>query len=139
MNIKIADLMVKNVVCTQPHKTIGHVKEMMRKNSISSVPVVNTENEPVGIITSNDFKLDFSDSSPVSKLLSGHVYTVPAYNDISVAARVMRKHKFHHLVVTHEQEIVGIISSFDLLQLIDGHKFVMKNQPTASKKRKKKY
>ena len=131
--------MIKDVVCTQPHKTIGHVKEMMRKNNISCVPVVNTENEPVGIVTSNDFKLNLSDSSPVSKLLSGHVYAVPAYNDISVAAKVMRKHRFHHLVVTHEKEIVGIISSFDLLQLLDDHKFTMKNKPTASKKTKDKY
>lgn len=136
MNIKIADLMVKNVVTTEPHKTIGHVKDMMRNNSISCVPVVNSENEPVGIVTTNDFKLNVNDSSPVSQLLSGHVYSVPAYNDVSVAARVMRKHKFHHLVVTHEKEIVGIISSFDLLKLLDEHKFVMKNAPTASKKGK---
>lgn len=139
MNIKIADLMVQNVVTTQPHKTIGHVKEMMRNNSISCVPVVNTENEPIGIVTTNDFKLNLSDTSPVSQLLSGHVYSVPAYNDVSVAAKVMRKHKFHHLVVTHEKEIVGIISSFDLLKLLDEHKFVMKNAPTSGKKSKERY
>ena len=55
MNIKIADLMVKQVTTTQPHKNIGHVKKMMRNNKISSVPVVNSDNIPVGIITSNDF------------------------------------------------------------------------------------
>ncbi|MCE7997041.1 MAG: CBS domain-containing protein [Roseivirga sp.] len=139
MNIKIADLMVKNVVTTQPHKTIGHVKDMMRNNSISCVPVVNSDNEPIGIVTTNDFRLSQSDSSPVSQLLSGHVYAVPAYNDVSVAARVMRKHKFHHLVVTHEKEIVGIISSFDLLKLLDEHKFVMKNAPTPNKKGRERY
>lgn len=138
MNIKIADLMVKNVVTTEPHKSIGHVKEMMTQNNISCVPVVNSENEPVGIVTTNDFKLNPGDTSPVSKLLSGHVYTVPAYNDISVAAKVMRKHHFHHLIVTHEKEIVGIISSFDLLKLLDDHKYVMKNPPTPSKKSRSK-
>lgn len=139
MNIKITDLMVKNVVTTEPHKTIGHVKDMMRNNSISCVPVVNSDNEPVGIVTANDFRLNLNDSSPVSKLLSGHVYSVPAYNDVSVAAKIMRNHKFHHLVVTHEKEIVGIISSFDLLKLLDEHKFVMKNAPTPGKKRKERY
>ena len=34
MNIKIADLMVKNVVTTEPHKSIGHVKDIMTKNRI---------------------------------------------------------------------------------------------------------
>ncbi len=138
MNIKIADLMVKNVVTTEPHKSIGHVKDIMTKNRISCVPVVNSQNEPVGIVTTNDFKINPGDNSPVSQLLSGHVYSVPAYNDVSVAAKVMRKHHFHHLVVTHEKEIVGIISSFDLLALLDDNKFVMKNPPTPSKKNKHK-
>ena len=134
MNIKIADLMVKNVVCTQPHKSVGHVKDIMKKNHISCVPVVNTHNEPVGVITTNDFKLNVNDNSPASTLLSGHVYCVSAYNDISVAAKMMRKHRFHHLIVTHEKEIVGIISSFDLLKLLDENKFVAKNAPTSKKR-----
>lgn len=136
MNIRIADLMVKNVVTTEPHKSIGHVKDIMTKNRISCVPVVNSQNEPVGIVTTNDFKMNPGDNSPVSQLLSGHVYSVPAYNDVSVAAKVMRKHHFHHLIVTHEKEIVGIISSFDLLALLDDHKFVMKNPPTPNKRAK---
>ncbi len=139
MNIKIADLMVKNVITTQPHKTIAHVKEIMQNNKISSVPVVNTDNEPVGIVTSNDFKKDVKDTSPISTILPEHVYTVPEYNDISVAAKIMRNHKIHHIIVTHEHEITGIISAFDLLQLLDNHKFVMKNPPTPNKKKKAKY
>lgn len=139
MNVKIADLMVENVVTTQPHKTIGHVKEIMRNNGISSVPVVNTDNEPVGIVTSNDFRKDVKDTSPIHDILPDHVYSVPAYNDISVAAKVMRKHHIHHLLVTHEKELVGIISAFDLLKLMDEHKFVMKNPPTKSKKSQKQF
>lgn len=140
MNVKIADLMATSVITTQPHKSIGHVKEIMRNNKISSVPVVNSDNEPVGIVTSNDFREDVKDSTPVSEILPEHVYSVPAYNDASVAAKVMRKHHIHHLVVTHEKEIVGIISAFDLLKLMDDHKFTIKNPPTPSNKSKhKKY
>ncbi len=132
MNLKIADLMVKNVLTTEPHKTIGHVKSMMEKNKISAVPVVNSEEEPIGIVTSNDFKKPLNDRAPVSTLLSGgHVYKIPAYNDVSVAAKVMRKHKIHHLLVTHEQKLIGIITSYDLLKLIDGKRFVMKNPPSS--------
>ena len=140
MNLKIADLMAKQVITTQPHKSIAHVKDVMMKNRISSVPVVNTENEPVGIVTSNDFRQELNNAAPVSSLLkSEHIYQVPAYNDVSVAAKIMRKHKIHHVIVTHEKEVVGIISSFDLLKLLDDHKFVMKNPPTPSKKKKPKF
>jgi CBS domain-containing protein len=133
MNVKIADLMATNVVVTQPHKSIGHVKDIMEKNHISAVPVVNSDDEPVGIITSSDLHRGHKDSTPVSNILPEKVLAVPAYNDASVAARVMRKYGFHHVVVTHEKKIVGIISSFDLLKLIDGKRFVAKNAPSQHK------
>ncbi len=47
------------------------------------------------------------------------VYKLPAYNNVDVAAKVMRKNRIHHVVVTHEQEVVGIVSSFDLLKLVE--------------------
>ncbi len=40
----------------------------------------------------------------------------------------MRKHKIHHVVVTHEQEVVGIISSFDLLELVENRRFEAKGK-----------
>ena len=35
-------------------------------------------------------------------------------------------HKVNHVVVTHEKKIVGILSSFDLLKLVEEHRFTMK-------------
>ena len=63
------------------------------------------------------------------------VYTVPKYDDVSTAARVMRNHHIHRVVVTHEQAVVGVLSSFDLLKLVEGHRFVAKNAPTPSKRK----
>jgi CBS domain-containing protein len=63
------------------------------------------------------------------------VYTVPKYDDVSIAARVMRNHKIHRVVVTHEKKVVGVLSSFDLLKLVEGHRFVAKNPPTESRRK----
>jgi signal-transduction protein with cAMP-binding, CBS, and nucleotidyltransferase domain len=57
------------------------------------------------------------------------VYTIPQYNDVHRAARLLRNHRIHHVEVTHEQAVVGILSSFDLLALVEEHRFVMKNAP----------
>ena len=46
----------------------------------------------------------------------------------------MHNHKIHHLIVTREQKVVGVISAIDLLQLIEEHRFVMKNPPTPKNK-----
>ena len=134
MNVKIADIMQRSVVTTVPHKSLGHVKDIMTKNRISSVPVVNTDNEPIGIITTSDLAKGHDEGTPISRIMPDHVYTVPAYNDVHIVARIMRNHHIHHVVVTHEHEIVGVVSSFDLLQLVEDHRFVMKNPPTPAKK-----
>jgi CBS domain-containing protein len=137
MNVKVADLMVPQVVTTTPHKSVGHVKSMLRNNDIRVLPVVGPEGEAVGIISVSDLLDDLSDETPVSKVMTGKVYTVAQYDDVSVAARVMRNHRIHHVVVTHEQRVVGILSSFDLVKLVEDHRFVMKNAPTGSSRRKK--
>ena len=106
MNVKIADLMAKQVITSQPHHTIDHVRKIMQRNRISAVPIVNGDDEPLGIITSSDLGRGLKGSTPVSSILQPHIHQVPAYNDISVAAKVMRKNKIHHLLVTHEGAIV---------------------------------
>lgn len=95
----------------------------MKRNRILAVPVVGPDGEPKGIVTSSDLVDDLNGGTPVSQVMTGRVYKLPAYNDVSVAARVMRKHKIHHVVVTHERKLVGIISSFDLLKLVENHRY----------------
>lgn len=129
MNVTIADLMTTHVVTVQPHHTVAHVRKLFEKNGFHSVPVVDSEGHPVGIVTTLDLVFAKSDDSPVSSLLSGKVWTIPQYNGPHQAARLMRKHRVNHVVVTHEKKIVGILSSFDLLELVEDHRFTMKNAP----------
>ena len=129
MNVKIADLMITPVMTTTPHQSMGHVKKVMRDNKAGCMPVVNPDHEPLGVITTNDLMGNFPDGARVSDHMTEKLYTVPQYNDVSIAARVMRNHKIHHVIVTHEKKVVGIISSYDLLKLVEDHRFVMKNPP----------
>ena len=139
MNAKIEDLMVKNVITSVPHKTIGHVKEIMSTNNIQSVPIVNKENEVIGIVTAHDLIQKQKESTPVKAIMTTAVQVIPLYSDVHVAARLMRNHKIHHVIVTLEKKVVGVLSSFDLLKLVEDHRFVMKNAPTPSKKKSKRF
>lgn len=134
MNVSVDDLMVAQVMTATPHQTAGHVKDVMREQGISCMPVVDAEGQPVGIVTSTDLLNDHPDNKPVSQWMADKVYTVPRYSDVSLAARIMRNHKIHHVIVTDEKKVVGVISSYDLLKLVEDHRFVMKNPPTQSKK-----
>jgi CBS domain-containing protein len=137
MSVKIHDLMAKRVITAQPHHTIEHVRGLMQRNRIHAVPIVDTEGKPVGFVSSADLATEGRKDRPISSVMTDEVFTVPQYNDVDVAARMMRNRRIHHVVVTHERQVVGIISSFDLLKLVDGKRFVMKNLPaTKAKKRR---
>ena len=55
--------------------------------------------------------------------MSTFVRTIKADAGASEAARIMRKHKIHHIVVTDQTKVVGIVSSLDLLGLVEKQKF----------------
>ncbi len=135
MNTKVADIMVESVITTHQHQTIGHIKQIMKKNKVSSLPIVSADGEVDGIITFRDLSNDISDETQVRHIMSKEVLTIPKYSGIHIAARVMRNHHIHHLIVTHEKKIVGVLSSFDLLTLVEDHRFIMKNGPTKSNKK----
>jgi len=132
MNTKVAELMSATVVTAEPHQSVEHIRQLLDRNKISSVPVVDSAGEPVGIISATDLAHDLKAGSPISHIMTEKVYVVPKYEDVSIAARVMRNHKIHHIVVTHEKKVVGILSAFDLLKLVEDHRYVAKNPPTKS-------
>lgn len=132
MNVKVAELMSESVVTAQPHQSVEHVRQMLERNNISSVPVVDSDEQPVGVVSTTDLAQDLKPGSPISRIMTEKVYVVPKYEDVSIAARVMRNHNIHHVVVTHEKKVVGVLSAFDLLKLVEGHRYVAKNAPTKS-------
>ena len=134
MNTTVNDLMIPDVVTATPEQTVGEMRELMREGSIHAVPVVDGNNHPVGMFTSNDLLEELPDDTLLARVVDPEVYTVPRYDGVHIAARIMRNHRIHHLVVTHEHQIAGIISSFDLLKLVEEHRFVMKNGPAPSKR-----
>jgi predicted transcriptional regulator len=135
MGVKVHELMTEAVVTTQPHVTIGRVRRLLEQNGIGAVPVVDGEGRPVGIVSSTDLVPELNPRSPISRIMTDKVHTVPKYGDVSTAARLMRNRGIHRVVVTHEKRVVGILSTFDLLSLVEGRRFVAKNAPTRSTRR----
>ncbi|MGR9072975.1 MAG: CBS domain-containing protein [Gammaproteobacteria bacterium] len=135
MNVKVHDIMTQSVITAGPQETIAQVRSLMEKNKIGAIPIVDGEGIPLGIISKTDFVSGLDETGPVESIMSEKVYTVPAYDDVSTAARVMRNHKIHRVVVTHEKKVIGVLSTFDVLKLVEGHRFVAKTGPTESKRK----
>ena len=133
MNVTVAELMSSEIVVSRPDETVSVVRERMLEHGIHALPVVDDAGHAVGIVTSTDLLPGHDDDRLVSSICSRKVYVVPQYSAVHVAARVMRNHRLHHVVVTHEKKVVGVLSSFDLLELVEEHRFTLKNPPAKKK------
>lgn len=138
MSIKIEELMIKNPISVSAHATVGHATTIFKNNKINLLPVVDGDNFVKGVISSRDIISNENENIPVNQIMTTDVFSISSYENIEIAARMMRNHHIHHLVVTHEKKLEGIISSFDLLKLVEGKRFVMKNPSTPNKQKKSK-
>lgn len=129
----VEDVMTTGVLTATRHQSVADVKGLMSKHGIQSVPVVNEEREPIGVLTASDLIDGPAPETLVGKVMTPGVYTIPQYAGVHVAARMMRNHHIHHLIVTHEKQVVGIVSSFDLLKLVEDKRFAKKNPPSPRK------
>jgi len=92
---------------------------MMKVNGVHALPVVNSVGKPVGMITTTDLLMEVAPSVPVSRLMTPRMISIAHNRDISAAAKRMRDLKFHHLVVTQNGKVTGMLSAFDLLAAIE--------------------
>ncbi|MCC5952541.1 MAG: CBS domain-containing protein [Acidimicrobiia bacterium] len=134
MNVTIEELMTTQVMTITKHVTAGHVADLMREHKVSALPVVGPDDEPLGMVTSSDLLAGHPDAAPVSSFMSAPAYTVPLNEGPHVAARIMRNHRLHHVVVVDDHKVVGIVSAYDLLRLVEDHRYVAKQAPTPSRK-----
>ena len=118
MTITVYDLMVRDVFEAGVDDPVSQVRDLMTQRKIHAVPVVGHDNEPAGIVTSTDLVFGLDPDTPVSEVMTAAVCTVSPHADVREAARMMLEHRIHHLVVTHEKKIVGILSSYDLLRVV---------------------
>ena len=115
----VADLMVAAVVVADPAETVGEVRQKMSQQDIGAVPVVDSDGVLRGIVTAEDLMKGYEASLPISRVMTRPVQSLPPGAGIARAARHMRERRHHHIVVVDDDRIVGILSSFDLLGLLE--------------------
>ena len=119
MGVAVEEIMVKSVVEVNETESVGDARKLMENNDIGALPVVNTHGVLVGIVTVTDLMLDYEDVLPVSRIMTSPPHALEPSADVAEAARLMREHGHHHVIILDHERIVGIISSLDLLQVIE--------------------
>jgi CBS domain-containing protein len=126
---KIArDLMTPDPACCSPHTTLDQVAKMMVLNDCGEIPVIDSSNKPIGVITDRDIvcRVVADGKNPMAhtaeQYMSQPVVTVPADAAIDDVVTLMEKHQMRRaLVVDEDGCCIGIIAQADLAWTDDAH------------------
>ena len=128
----ISDIMITDVISISPREKIRVAEDIFARHRIHHIPVVETDNTLVGIISKIDFlKMtqknlaqegnmgyeNMINSLTVADIMTSKVAKLTANDKIDVAARLFHENLFHAVpIVNGDNKLVGIITSYDLVE-----------------------
>jgi CBS domain-containing protein len=115
----VGDIMTAAVTTLDVGATVADARATLLNTRGSALPIINGRQQPVGMVTKSDLVAQVSDDLPIAVLMANEVLTCEADTSVWTAGRQMRANQVHHVVVVADGVLVGIVSVFDLLELLD--------------------
>ncbi|MFN3326631.1 MAG: CBS domain-containing protein [Bryobacteraceae bacterium] len=143
--MKACEVMTREPVTVAPETTVGEIARLLTERRISGVPVVDSENKLVGIITETDlfpkekgvpFSMvrlpslfdqwldpeqirEFYEASKgrqARDVMTKDVASVGPEDDIGTAAKIMMNRHVNRIPVVENGKLIGIITRQDLIR-----------------------
>jgi CBS domain-containing protein len=121
MALLARDIMTAKPVCCTPGTTLDQVARLMSKHDCGQIPVVDGNEEPIGVITDRDIvsRVVAESRDPaehtVGQFMSQPVVTVRAEASLHDVVSTMERHQIRRVPVVDEKGCcVGIIAQADI-------------------------
>lgn len=118
------DIMTPDPACCSPNATLDQVAKMMVLNNCGEIPVMDTSNKLVGVVTDRDIVCRVIAEGknpagyPVDSCMTTQVVTVQADAPLDTVISTMEQHQIRRLPVVDEAGCcAGIISQADVAAL----------------------
>ncbi|HEA28760.1 MAG TPA: CBS domain-containing protein [Leeuwenhoekiella sp.] len=125
VNIRVSDYMTRKLITFRPEQSIMEVMEKLIKHGISGGPVVNENNELMGVISEGDCMKRISDSryynmpiddATVENNMACNVDTIDGDMNVFDAAKKFLELKHRRFPILENGKLVGQISQRDVLK-----------------------
>jgi CBS-domain-containing membrane protein len=127
--MSVGNICVRQVDIARPEDSVQSGAQRMLARKVGTLVVVNSLNEPVGIVTDRDLVIRVlaegrdPAQSMLRDVMTRHVTTVTSETSIEDALRLMRVGSFRRLPVTDRAgKLAGLVSLDDILDLLS-HEF----------------
>lgn len=118
--MRIAEVMTRKVVTVAPGDSAEEARQALSRHGFRHLVVLDNK-KLVGVLSDRDLRSgsrSLSRDAQVAELMSRPVVTVTPSTTVGEAANLMRLGRLSCLPVLERGELVGIVTSGDLLQLL---------------------
>lgn len=110
--------MILQPVTLPEHALVGDALAMMKEYSIGGIPVINGNNELVGIVTNRDLRFERNIARPVTEVMTHRVITISEFTSFEQAEAILQEHKIEKLpVIDKSNKLIGLITYKDILKV----------------------
>ena len=117
----VNQVMSKNVLSLDKSTSLQEAAEHMKKLNVGCV-IVTEDKNPIGIITERDFVTKIAAEgrplfTEIKEVMSSPLITINPEETIWEASELMKEKLIHKLPVKENDEIVGIITTTDIVKI----------------------
>ncbi|HET8625137.1 MAG TPA: CBS domain-containing protein [Gemmatimonadales bacterium] len=127
--MRVADLMQPDVKTIDPDATIADVVVSFADAHISALPVVDRAGRMLGVVSNTDVisveaeaeerdRRELLHGTAVRDIMTPRTLTIAPEADVRDAAREMLYAEVHRLFVEEDGELVGVISTTDIVRAV---------------------
>ena len=111
------DVMSKHAVSIAPETTIRSARETLRRDGIEHL-IIAEKKRVVGVVARQDLARANDEDGPITSVMTRNVVTIEPGATLRRAAGVMRGRAIGCLPVVDHGELVGIVTTSDLLEAL---------------------
>lgn len=129
--VPVSQIMTKAVIAVPPTKKVSEVNKLFNEYGIRHIPVVEG-NKLIGLVSKTDVqKLGYGigesrpaelnaiyDTHKLTDVMVKTPITVTANTNIKDVAEILSQQSFHSLPVIENEELVGMVTSTDLIKYL---------------------
>jgi len=111
--------MIMDPVTLPKDALVGDAKMAMAEHSIGGIPIVNGNQQLIGIVTNRDLRFEKNNERPIAEVMTTeNLVTVGEGTSLDEAEVILQEHKIEKLpVVNPANELVGLITFRDITKL----------------------
>ncbi|MEE0796981.1 MAG: CBS domain-containing protein [Anaerovoracaceae bacterium] len=110
----VKDIMTSSVISVNPEDDYERIRFLMRSEDIGIVPVCDSRDHILGVITDRDMLTRQSEGKTAGELMTSPAITVDSGDDIHQAALKFSRYAIRRLPVTESGRLAGMLTFRDM-------------------------